>query len=620
MNRNNIHRHISTLAVLGIACGAIAQSQCVQPEWMPIGMEHLPLTDFGQVGMINKTLAWDPDGSGPAQHALVTGGQFVSIAGVDAINIAMFDFKTRKWHPIGNELGRPVGSLAYKVEDLAVTSSGELYACGRFPPNSLSPNGFGVAKWDGNAWVAPGEPPQTTFHSIDPMSNGGILASAGFNVYTWSAGSPWSLFGTANGLITEVVELPNGDVVIAGQFTSVDGVPVVKTARWDGTIWHEMAMGLNDQVDELIALPNGHAVACGSIGTGVQIWDGQSWTPLGGGVIGTVDSIGRAPNGDIVAAGDFLTGAPAFERDIARWDGTAWSSIGKPLRVSTGFSTVAMFPDGDFVVSGDWSNPPSGSPHTIARWDGSDWDVIGNGFNQSISTSTLLPDGGFVLAGAFTVGAGIAANGIIQRHGQEWSSLGEEFPSTYFVNAVTVTSNGDMIVGGRIFPAFGQIFNNIARWDGATWHPLGDGIGSIVDALVALSNDDVVAGGRFLTASGITVNHIARWDGSDWHALGDGIDGAVWALAQAANGDVIAGGGFQMAGGVPTSNIARWDGTSWSPLGSGLSGTVYSLIRLPTGDVIAGGAFTLAGGLRHHILRAGMVSPGHQWAMGSMEV
>ena len=116
---------------------------------------------------------------------------------------------------------------------------------------------------------------------------------------------------------------------------------------------------------------------------------------------------------------------------------------------------------------------------------------------------------------------------------------------------------------------------------------------------VPLELAHIQATATLTTAGGVEANDIARWDGATWSPLGSGIGGqflgpAVYALIEY-NGELIAGGFFDTAGGTPAERIARWDGTQWSPLGSGMNGGVEALTEY-NGELIAGGGFTTAGG------------------------
>lgn len=132
--------------------------------------------------------------------------------------------------------------------------------------------------------------------------------------------------------------------------------------------------------------------------------------------------------------------------------------------------------------------------------------------------------------------------------------------------------------------------NRVARWDGAQWSPLGDGMDDRVNALAVDGVGTLYAGGEFITADGGTVNHIARWDGNSWHALGDGTSGAVLALSVDADGNLYAGGSFAKAGDLTVGRVAKWDGVAWSAFDTGTTSIVHAL-ALHGGDLYAGGQF-----------------------------
>ncbi|MBL8752756.1 MAG: hypothetical protein JNK15_05600 [Planctomycetes bacterium] len=160
------------------------------------------------------------------------------------------------------------------------------------------------------------------------------------------------------------------------------------------------------------------------------------------------------------------------------------------------------------------------------------------------------------------------------------------------VQALLTMPNGDIVAGGLFQVGDSNLVNNIARFDGTTWQPLGSGTNAIVRALAVLPNGDLVAGGEFTQAGGVAASRIARWDGTAWSALGAGCNGTVYALCTLANGELAVGGAFSSAGGNVPSRIASWNGSTWSALGTGLSGPVLGLTRITTGELIAGGSFT----------------------------
>jgi hypothetical protein len=93
---------------------------------------------------------------------------------------------------------------------------------------------------------------------------------------------------------------------------------------------------------------------------------------------------------------------------------------------------------------------------------------------------------------------------------------------------------------------------------------------------VATDGDVVYLGGDFTgVMAGMpqdTYLRIARWDGAAWSRMGDGLDGTVRTIAVAGDSSVVVGGEFSVAGkSVAAARIARWDGGQWSALGGGVS-------------------------------------------------
>src|SRR5687767_8451604 len=77
--------------------------------------------------------------------------------------------------------------------------------------------------------------------------------------------------------------------------------------------------------------------------------------------------------------------------------------------------------------------------------------------------------------------------------------------------------------------------------------------------------DDIIVGGSFQQIGGIQVNNIARWDGSLWHPLGEGVDRGVRCLA-VYNGRLYAGGWLSCTDGQSSPWLAEWDGVAWSSI------------------------------------------------------
>src|SRR5262249_24972436 len=166
-----------------------------------------------------------------------------------------------------------------------------------------------------------------------------------------------------------------------------------------------------------------------------------------------------------------------------------------------------------------------------------------------------------------------------------------------------------LYAGGLFTTAGGVAANHIAKWDGSRWSALGSGIGGVglveVQALKVFDDGTgpaLYAGGLFTTAGGIAANNIAKWNGGQWSPLGTGVNTNVFALTVFDDGT----GPALYAGGLFAGYIAKWDARLrlWSGLLSGIQGgRVVDVQALTVFDGGTGPALHLGG----DFLRAGGV-------------
>jgi hypothetical protein len=223
--------------------------------------------------------------------------------------------------------------------------------------------------------------------------------------------------------------------------------------------------------------------------------------------------------------------------------------------------------------------------------------------NGDVFALATLPNGQFLSGGAFAFRVG-GSSSLARWDGATWLPLGSGVNPR--VNALATLPNGNAVVGGTFTSTRdGTQARYVARWDGNTWFPLGSGLNDTVLALAVLPNGNLVASGLFTTAGGAPANRIAVWDGTTWMPLGTGLNGDVHALLTLADGTIVAGGSFTTAGGTPANRVARWTGATWSALGAGIPfGTVRALAQLSSGDIAAAGDFQIGNGTAtNHVAR-----------------
>jgi hypothetical protein len=116
----------------------------------------------------------------------------------------------------------------------------------------------------------------------------------------------------------------NGELFAGGAFTIAGGESANYLARWNGTIWRPVGMGMNSYVralatysDELIA-GGSFLIAGGMSANNIARWNGTAWQPLGTGTNDYVDAL-TVHNGELIAGGNFFVAGGNVSAYWARW-------------------------------------------------------------------------------------------------------------------------------------------------------------------------------------------------------------------------------------------------------------------------------------------------------------
>lgn len=461
------------------------------------------------------------------------------------VGLARFTTASGEWAPVA---GGVLNGYITNVWELAPTGDGGLYVGGNFKQvNAVSPRySENLARLDGATWTVMG-----------PVTNelGVTLASE----------------------VGPRAVLADGDgILVAGLFSTVDGVTALNIARHDEGAWSALVevegpnLGIAGNVNSLSYGPDGslyvggYFTSAGGVttpnvarfGAGqgiVPIPAPPGWHSLGEGLDDTVWVVHATAAGKLYAGGLFSGG-------FARWSGTTWERPG----VMDG-DVRAIADDGpDVYVGGTFTTIGVADIARVARFTGQTFQPLGPGLNDRVNAVLVAPDGS-VYAGGFFRGTG-----------------------DYDAEKET-----------------GVALDYIARWNGASWEDVGGGLDGFVRDL-AWWGDDLVVVGQFSKAGGAVVSSIARWDGEAWSAIGKGDEwlypwgGAMQlgALAAQHNGLFVAGAFTDHMIGEDTHNgVAWWDGTSFVPLGTGPNDLVEDVVITPDGrGAFIGGPFLRVGG------------------------
>jgi hypothetical protein len=568
--------------------------------WLPLGS--------GMNGSVSA-LAVDAAGN------LYAGGSFTTAGGVSANTVARWNGFT--W----SALGSGIGGYGPYVRALAVDSTGNLYAGGNFT-TAGGISAKNIARWDGATWLpldsgANREVFALAADAADHLFAGGLFTTVGGidanRVARWD-GSIWSALGSGVAgspgasemvYVDALVVDTTGNLFAGGNFALAGGVSIGSIARWDGTAWLGLGNGVGrcyyygecSPVHALAFGATGNLYAGGSsliTGYHIAMWNGVTWSSLGQGV----HHVARALLVD--TAGHIYAGGNA----VSQWDGATWSVVGSAAGHYMNVNALAYDAGGTLYAGGYFVLPDSTDAHGVAKWDGAAWSIIGtvegNPTYAAVHALAIDNAGHLYAGGNFWSINGVSANSIARWDGTTWSPLGSGMgsPRNPTINALAFDQAGNLYAGGSFAWAGGNVVNHIARWDGITWSPLGDGTGCCINALAIDTAGHLYAGGSFTLAGGNGANRAARWNGATWSPLGSGVNGTVSALTFDHAGYLYAGGMFGWAGSTAANYIARWDGLGWSALGDGTGGgssLVYALAHDAAGNVYAGGGFTAAG-------------------------
>lgn len=479
---------------------------------------------------------------------LVVGGDFFSAGGVSSRCIARWN--GTGWQSYG------AGVTTGYVKSLG-SYAGSLFVGGSFASISGTPAN-NIAKWTGSAWQALGNGTGGEVDSITEY-DGRLVAGGSWPFYfaggvtvgsisAWD-GSQWSKMGSGVGVeysdpAINCATSFLGDLVVGGQFSSIGDIQTSGIARRTGLGWQPLGSGI-------------------SIGTWGQRTAVYAMTTFGN---------------ELIAAGDFSEAGGQPANQIARWNGMIWQSLGTGIGgPGIGDSVLALATFGnDLIAGGDFTNAGGTPANRIARWDGSAWHSLGTGLTGGVRAFTVYGNE-LIVGGNFTMAGGGSASRIARWNGTTWGSLGSGMNGTVLSLAVY---DGYLIAGGEFTTPAGRI----ARWNGTTWQSLGTGAGGSASVLgvsaLAHFQDKLVAGGNFTSIGGVNASLIAQWDGAIWQPYGLGLDrpvvpgtfgnsaGSVKGLAGMDEG-LYAVGTFTVAGDRVSAYWARWGTSTGTGTGDG---------------------------------------------------
>src|SRR5262249_2257756 len=154
-----------------------------------------------------------------------------------------------------------------------------------------------------------------------------------------------------------------GELYASGGFTYAGGAQAAGIARWNGTIWQDVAGGLaypGGGTAQSFVEYNGELLVAGTFNTagsvtanGVARWNGTTWQATGSTAVFGSTAL-AVYNGTVIAA---VSGAPK------QWTGSAWMPFGAP----SGVEALTVW-NGELFAGGNFSGATGVSSPYLVKW------------------------------------------------------------------------------------------------------------------------------------------------------------------------------------------------------------------------------------------------------------
>jgi hypothetical protein len=274
-------------------------------------------------------------------------------------------------------------------------------------------------------------------------------------------------------------------------------------------------------------------------------------------------------------------------------DGSALKGVNGPV------TAVIELPDCSILVGGAFSDAGSRTNlGNLARWNGSSWTTIGTltGTNGAVRAMVMLPNGNVAIGGAFsqlpTPSFAVNNIAIYSQSAGTIGRLSAGFPNYGTGGAVLVlavqSTTGHLIVGGQFTTVGGTTVpaNRIARWTGTAWQAIGTGFNNDVLGLACdpVTGDIIAAGAFTQLGGGGSMQYVAKWNGTAWMQVGSPPNSFATSAAFSSSNELYVGGNFTL----PHQYAMQLSGNAWQPVLNPPTSTVIQLVAALGGIVAVG--------------------------------
>lgn len=417
----------------------------------------------------------------------------------------------------------------------------------------------------------------------------------------------------------------NGQLLIGGAFTTVNGVARARLARInaDGstdTTFNAAITGGGAGVRAIHQQPGGKVLVGGSFTqVGGQARDHLARVNANGSLDAAFDAV---LDGDVLAfhttlSPDGLNGLIYIGGLFGTVDGLARNRVARlnaagtldgsfvPPNFNGQVNALAQDSLGGLIVAGAFSTPTDANLHRLLANGSRDptfnvTTTSSNPFGDVITDVAVQPDGKIVIVGEFETVNGQARAMVARLNPNGSLDAGFVPPALNAgVDSVALQPDGRIVIGGD-FTAL-SLRARIARLnaDGSLdvgFAPLVSP-DAMVNDVVIQPDGSVAIAGSFTQISGIPRSRLARLGGNGLPdqdlVVAGASDGDVEAIAYEPDGSILVAGRFDQFQGQSRLHLARvrGDGSLDPGFVPTAGNDVYAMARLPDGKILVGGAF-----------------------------
>lgn len=299
------------------------------------------------------------------------------------------------WQPL------PGGSLNYFVTAI-IKFKGHLWVGGAFSQAGPISAQY-VVRHDGNNWIQTPALQNAPFHFCEYNSE--LYALGGFEVdgnrygmMKWT-GSSWQPLGAVDASWgrMETAVVYGGELIVGGQFYSVDGTPATSLAKWNGNFWTTFSgqtncfwlwppriKGLHEN-NGILYVAGAFDELCGVNTSCAGKWNGSSWSNLS--IAWNTHAKGFVSSGNnTYCYGIFQGAGSSTSWRVAKVDSiNVWANTGNGIRLSA-YSGANY--NSKIYIAGEPASYGGDYIGNCGYWDGSQWvaDNLGLASNSSIRT------------------------------------------------------------------------------------------------------------------------------------------------------------------------------------------------------------------------------------------